>query len=60
MGPRDGGYGVVGTHVSLDSVVDAVRAGHTADSLAQSVPGLTWEQGPVCEPVAAKRHVSER
>jgi uncharacterized protein (DUF433 family) len=58
--PCDGGYGVVGTRVSLDSLAYAIRAWHTAASLTQSFPVLTWEQGPVCEPAAAKRQVSER
>jgi uncharacterized protein (DUF433 family) len=42
--PRDGGYWVVGTRVSLDSLVYAFREGHTAESLAQSFPVLTLEQ----------------
>jgi uncharacterized protein (DUF433 family) len=41
---RDGGYGVAGTRVSLDSRVHAFREGHTAETIAQSFPVLTLEQ----------------
>ena len=58
--PREGSSWVVGPRMSLDSLVYAFRAGHTAASLTQSFPVLTWEQGPVYEPAAAKRQVSER
>ena len=40
---RDGGYWVIGTRVSLDSLVYAFREGQTAESLAQSFPVLTLE-----------------
>ena len=41
---RDGGYWVVGTRVSLDSIVSAFLSGQTAESIAQSFPVLTLEQ----------------
>ena len=41
---HDGGYWVMGTRVSLDSLVYAFREGQTAESLAQSFPVLTLEQ----------------
>ena len=40
---RGGGYGVVGTRVSLDSIVYAFLSGQTAESIAQSFPVLTLE-----------------
>ena len=42
--PRDCGYWVAGTRVSLDSLVDAFREGHTAESPSQFFPVLTLEQ----------------
>jgi uncharacterized protein (DUF433 family) len=41
---RDGGYWVVGTRVSLDSIVSAFLSGQTAESIAQSFSVLTLEQ----------------
>ena len=41
---RDGGYWVVGTRVSLDSIVYAFWNGQTPESIAQSFPTLTLEQ----------------
>lgn len=41
---REGGYWIVGTRVSLDSVVYAFLAGQSAESIAQSFPALTLEQ----------------
>jgi uncharacterized protein (DUF433 family) len=41
---RDGGYWIVGTRVSLDSVVYAFLEGQTAENIAQSFPVLTLEQ----------------
>lgn len=41
---RDGGYWVVGTRVSLDSIVYAFSGGQTAEGIAQSFPVLTLEQ----------------
>ena len=40
----DGAYRITGTRVSLDSVVYAFLDGQTAESVAQSFPGLTLEQ----------------
>jgi len=40
----DAGYRLVGTRISLDSVVYAFWRGQTAESIAQSFPGLTLEQ----------------
>jgi uncharacterized protein (DUF433 family) len=42
--PRDCGYVVVGTRVSLDSPVNAFWEGHTTESLCQFFPVLTLEQ----------------
>ena len=41
---RDGGYWIVGSRVSLDSVVYAFLSGQSAESIAQSFPVLTLEQ----------------
>ena len=41
---REGAYWVVGTRVSLDSIVYAFLSGQTAESIAQSFPVLTLEQ----------------
>jgi len=41
---RDGGYWIIGSRVSLDSVVYAFLNGQTAESIAQSFPVLTLEQ----------------
>lgn len=41
---RDGGYQVVETRVSFDSIVYAFLGGQTAESIAQSFPVLTLEQ----------------
>lgn len=41
---REGGYWVANTRVSLDSIVYAFLAGHTAESIAQSFPVLSLEQ----------------
>jgi uncharacterized protein (DUF433 family) len=40
----DGAYRIVGTRVSLDSIVYAYWNGQTAESIAQSFPALTLEQ----------------
>jgi uncharacterized protein (DUF433 family) len=37
-------YRIVGSRVSLDSVVHAFWNGQTAESIAQAFPGLTLEQ----------------
>src|SRR5574341_990166 len=41
---RDQGYWVMGSRVSLDSVVYACLDGQSAESIAQSFPVLTLEQ----------------
>src|SRR5262249_15664645 len=41
---REGVYRVGDTRVSLDSIVSAFLGGHTAESIQQSFPILTWEQ----------------
>ena len=41
---RDGGYWIVNSRVSLDSVVYAFLSGQFAESIAQSFPALTLEQ----------------
>ena len=41
---RDGGYWLVGTRVSLDSLVYAFLGGQSAESIAQSFPTVTLEQ----------------
>jgi hypothetical protein len=42
--PRDCGYVVVGSRVSLDSPVNAFWEGYTAESLGWFLPVLTLEQ----------------
>ena len=41
---RDGLYAVVGTRVSLDSIVYAFLSGQTAEAIAQAFPVLNLEQ----------------
>ena len=41
---RDGSYWVVGTRVSLDSIVYAFLQGQTAEGIGQAFPVLTLEQ----------------
>ncbi len=41
---RDGGYWIVGSRVSLDSVVYAFLSGQSPESIAQSFPVLILEQ----------------
>ncbi|MBV9387572.1 MAG: DUF433 domain-containing protein [Chroococcidiopsidaceae cyanobacterium CP_BM_ER_R8_30] len=41
---RDGGYWIVGTRISLDSVVYAFLKGKSPESIMQSFPLLTLEQ----------------
>jgi uncharacterized protein (DUF433 family) len=41
---RDGAYVVVGTSVSLDSIVYAFLSGQSAESIAQAFPVLSLEQ----------------
>lgn len=41
---RDGGFWILGSRVSLDSVVYAFLSGQSAESIAQSFPVLTLEQ----------------
>ena len=41
---RDGGYWIVGSRVSLDSVVYAFLSGQSAESIAQCFPALKLEQ----------------
>ena len=41
---RDGGYWIVGSRISLDSVVCAFLSGQSAESIAQSFPVPTLEQ----------------
>ena len=41
---HDGGYWIVASRVSLDSVVYAFLSGQSAESIAQSFPVLTLEQ----------------
>ena len=41
---RDGGYWIVNSRVSLDSVAYAFLSGQSAESIAQSFPALTLEQ----------------
>jgi hypothetical protein len=40
----EGGYRVVGTRVSLDSIVYAFKSGHSPETIARSFPVLTLEQ----------------
>ena len=40
----DDGYRVLGTRVSLDSIVHAYWNGQTAESIAQSFPGVSLEK----------------
>ena len=41
---RDGGYYVIGSRVSLDSIVYAFLAGQSAEAIGQAFPVLTLEQ----------------
>jgi len=41
---RDGGYWILGTRVSLDSIVYSFLEGHSPESIVQSFPVLTLEQ----------------
>ena len=41
---REGIYRVGDTRVSLDSIVYAFLEGHTAESIQQSFPLLTWSR----------------
>ena len=41
---RDGGYYVVGTRVSLDSIAGCFRGGDSAETIWQNFPSLTLEQ----------------
>jgi len=41
---RDGGYWIVASRISLDSVVCAFLGGQSAESIAQSFPVITHEQ----------------
>ena len=41
---RDGGYWVINTRISLDSVVYAFRSGILPENIVQSFPLLTLEQ----------------
>ncbi len=41
---RNGGYYILGTRVSLDSVVYAFLRGESADGIVESFPALTLEQ----------------
>ena len=41
---RDGGYYIVGTRVSLDSVVYAFLRGESPEGIAESFPALSLEQ----------------
>lgn len=41
---RDAGYWIIGSRVSLDSVVYAFLNGQSAESIAQSFPVLTLEE----------------
>lgn len=41
---RDGTYRIVGTRVSLDSVVYAFRRGASPESIVRSFPSLTLEE----------------
>lgn len=41
---RDGGYFIVGTRVSLDSVVYAFLRGESPEAIADSYPALTLEE----------------
>lgn len=42
--PRDGGYWIIGTRISLDSIVYAFLRGASPESIAHSFPLLTLEQ----------------
>ncbi len=44
VGQRDGGYFIVATRVSLDSVVHAFLRGESAEGIQESFPALTLEQ----------------
>lgn len=41
---RDGGFWIIGSRISLDSVVYAFKAGLSPESIVQSFPLLTLEQ----------------
>jgi uncharacterized protein (DUF433 family) len=41
--PRDGGYFILGTRVSLDSVVYAFLRGESPEGIAESFPALDLE-----------------
>ena len=41
---RNGGYYVVGTRVSLDSIVYAFKGGEPPEAIRQNFPSLTLEQ----------------
>lgn len=58
---REGDYWVAGTRVSLDSIVYAFYAGHTAESIAQMFPVLSLEQvyGAVAYYLAHRVQVDE-
>ena len=57
----EGVYRVIGTRVSLDSIVQAFWRGQTAESIAQAFPVLTLEQvyGAVAYYLAHKFEVDE-
>ncbi len=42
--PRDGGYFIAGSRVSLDSIVYAYLRGESPEGIAESFPALTLEQ----------------
>jgi len=53
-------YRIIGTRVSLDSVVHAFWSGQTAESIAQSFPALTLEEvyGALTFYLANKTHIN--
>jgi len=59
--PRDGGYYLYGSRVSLDSIVYAFLGGQTAEAISQSFPVLTLEQvyGALTFYLAHRRAIDE-
>ena len=58
---RDGAYRVVGTRVSLDSVVYAFRRGASPESIQRSFPLLTLEQiyGAIAYYLARQKEIDD-
>lgn len=58
---RDGGYWIVGTRISLDSVVYAFQRGASPESIVRSFPLLTLEQvyGAIAYYLAHEREIDD-